>query len=935
MEKLITFLGSIYKYKPKGCYIEIGIYDKEVSKALTIKRFSTTQECYNYLTTQPPNPKHTYFYRVNPTTQTKGFSKDEAISGGNVLFQDIDFEDLKVPDYEEFEKTILSKFSPRPNIVIYSGRKGYHLYWLLNRFLPVEKWEELQKGWMNYCKKHYCSKIDPKITNSSRYMRLPCFIHPKSNKKTEIVFESYYLEHTPENFKVIKEQKYPEIPIANIKETNIPEQKIKDIINIIAPHWREGNRYGLAMGLSGFLRKRGISFEETKNIITTICIAQKDEELQHRLNNIKDTYNKSLKEIAGTSWLSDMLTEEKLHELKSLFNSDISIEWIISEDPFKLIDLHKNKSITLEDIFYYAVGQKLINVKYKDEEQSIENIKKIEYNQTNLVRFLNRIFTPYFTFLDTEDTYYYNKNTGVYELLEDAKITNFVYCLLPIKLSKMEINNNINYFFKTYELQDRSDIESKIAKNKICLLNGVLNLKNFELEPFSKDNFFFSKIPVNYNSNAKCEKIESFLKDVLPEEKDRLSYYELCGEILVNSNFLNKLHIFVGAGETGKSTAIDLLTAFVSEKNTIEAQIIDLAIDRHYIRSKLINKKLCCYADISSKELNDMAFIKSITGEDKVNARNIYGHPFFFRYSGSLVFSANEPPQIEEDNSAVWRRINLTAFNQKIPKEQKIIKEILLKNLTQNEELSGLLNKSLEGLKRLYDNGKYSNEKSLEETRKFYLNLSNTIFQYVEEYINTEVDYNSYEKCEEIYTQYCLYCTSKRKIPISDKKFSKFFISYTNSIKTVIKVLNKSIKVYIGIVIRKKVTDVTDVTDNLQKSYRKKQIYKKLSEKIGNIGNIGRKNINNTENTDKSVQFPQEMKGSDKKMLDRQDQLLLVKELIKNLKKEDKNNIEHIREKWGDLGGVYPELYDIDIFIGKLKQEGVVFEPKCGIIDIV
>jgi len=57
----------------------------------------------------------------------------------------------------------------------------------------------------------------------------------------------------------------------------------------------------------------------------------------------------------------------------------------------------------------------------------------------------------------------------------------------------------------------------------------------------------------------------------------------------------------------------------------------------------------------------------------------------------------------------------------------------LITKLQTPEELSGFLNLVLDGLKRLRENGKFSNEKSIEATQREYELNSNPIAAFMEE----------------------------------------------------------------------------------------------------------------------------------------------------------------------------------------------------------
>jgi putative DNA primase/helicase len=95
-----------------------------------------------------------------------------------------------------------------------------------------------------------------------------------------------------------------------------------------------------------------------------------------------------------------------------------------------------------------------------------------------------------------------------------------------------------------------------------------------------------------------------------------------------------------------------------------------------------------------------------------------------------LAYACNTIPKTSEDTDAFWRRWMLITFPNKFEKETD--NRNLLSELTTPEELSGVLNWMIEGLKRLRDNNwKFSYNKGAEEVRTEYIRKSSPIQAFV------------------------------------------------------------------------------------------------------------------------------------------------------------------------------------------------------------
>lgn len=62
----------------------------------------------------------------------------------------------------------------------------------------------------------------------------------------------------------------------------------------------------------------------------------------------------------------------------------------------------------------------------------------------------------------------------------------------------------------------------------------------------------------------------------------------------------------------------------------------------------------------------NVGFMKNITGQDKIQARPLYGEPFYFIPQFKLLLACNRLPNIPNGgDGGVWRRIRVIDFNQK------------------------------------------------------------------------------------------------------------------------------------------------------------------------------------------------------------------------------------------------------------------------------
>lgn len=310
--------------------------------------------------------------------------------------------------------------------------------------------------------------------------------------------------------------------------------------------------------------------------------------------------------------------------------------------------------------------------------------------------------------------------------------------------------------------------------NLLCLKNGVLNVLTKQLKPHTPTDAFLQKIEIEYDPKTKCPQFEKFLIEVLPEERDRTTIKKWFGYHLLRDYRYAAFLIFFGTGSNGKSTLLQVLTTFVGLENV--SAITPHSMNDKFATFGLKGKIANIVADISSKGLDKTATakIKSITGGDPMDAEQKFGSKETLLPYAKLSFSANALPEIPEDNEAVWRRIILIKFNQHFGVNNRDPTKI--DQLTTPQELSGILNWALEGLKELLATNGF--DTAVVETREFYIRQTDPIRCFLLD--RTVRSPNAQLLKSELYESYCSYCESEDRESLSEKEFYKQLYAKTN-----------------------------------------------------------------------------------------------------------------------------------------------------------
>jgi len=297
----------------------------------------------------------------------------------------------------------------------------------------------------------------------------------------------------------------------------------------------------------------------------------------------------------------------------------------------------------------------------------------------------------------------------------------------------------------------------------IPLLNGVLDINTMELKPLSPDYMFFNLLPVRYDPEAKCPKIEKFLNDVAGCKEDIELLLEVIGFCLYREYFIAIALLLVGEGANGKTTFLNLVKRFLGQENVSGRSLQELEENR-FAKADLYHKLANIYSDLPDKALWSTGTFKMLTGRDLIHAERKFQQPFTFENYAKLLFSANKVPETYDESDAFFRRWIIVVFPNTFTSD-KADPQILDK-ITTPEELSGLLNLALAALKRLLERGRFSYSKTTEEIRADYTRKSSPIGAFVMDCLN--VDPDAFIPKQDLYNVFAEYCRV-RKIPCVTK----------------------------------------------------------------------------------------------------------------------------------------------------------------------
>ena len=248
----------------------------------------------------------------------------------------------------------------------------------------------------------------------------------------------------------------------------------------------------------------------------------------------------------------------------------------------------------------------------------------------------------------------------------------------------------------------------------IAFKNGVLDLREYRLYDFNPKFHVTYYHPYEYKENAKCNKWNSFLHEVLPDKNSRLILQMFLGLGLMergtvynpyegkNAAKVELCLILLGSGANGKSTIYDTAIGIFGKERISGLDYDDLTAtgDEGMRARRLLREAIFNWSSDSDQRTfgrKRTGVFKRIVSGESVTDRKLgedvkenYNIPF-------LIFNLNELPYSDDQSLGFIRRLQFISFEYSVPKEKQ--NPALSRELV--EEYPGIFNWILRGSREL------------------------------------------------------------------------------------------------------------------------------------------------------------------------------------------------------------------------------------------
>lgn len=540
--------------------------------------------------------------------------------------------------------------------------------------------------------------------------------------------------------------------------------------------------------MGGIWRGSKMTSEQTKKKMIS---AEAKRFKEKKKNEIKKKEN-------PTELEQEFVKEEKPAKISSEAVSEYVKEWAACKLTPQVVEtikyVAKNSDFTVQELKDFIKEEQKTEEKTEEKDERTEEQRDIKEYYIDLAKEkkwgpASEVLVSYiknnnrlYTIKNDNKTEIWIYRDGIYQPEGKSEIKEILRKLLGSWYSAFVFNGVIAKI-EPDTFIEADDFFNRNYKEEIPVQNGILNVVTKKLNPFTPNKIFISKLPVGYNPEATCKNIEKFLEDVLSNQEDKKVFYELGGFTLFKEYTFEKAFMLIGEGRNGKGKTLELIKRVIGAENCYSLTLSALDsqnADVHQLFGKLINMA----GDIGSTDLKETAMFKALTGRDLITAKRKFLPAITFENYAKFVFACNDLPMVYDLSKGFWDRWVLLEFPYYFANEEefknteaskrknwKIRDEDIINKISTEQELSGLLNKFLEGLERLIKNRKFSSTKGSEEIKTTWIRKSNSFISFCMDKL--EEDYESKISKKELRKEYSQYCKEHTVTSKSDYVIKK------------------------------------------------------------------------------------------------------------------------------------------------------------------
>jgi putative DNA primase/helicase len=327
--------------------------------------------------------------------------------------------------------------------------------------------------------------------------------------------------------------------------------------------------------------------------------------------------------------------------------------------------------------------------------------------------------------------------------------------------------------FKTEENVYATSDQFDANRNLLNATNGVLDLASGQLLPHDPSYMCTKMMGAAYRPEAECPRWDEYLQQVVPDAEVRGFLQRMVGYSLAGNPVQRALAILHGPGGTGKSRFVELLSSLFGSYGTTAAESL--------FRSKrdpsgpsndlndLRGARLASVSELDNGVRMDEALVKRLTGLDRITSRGLFEENQTWMPQCVIWLATNHLFKINSDDGAIWDRVKVIPFHEKIVNKDPFILDKLL------DEADGILNWMLQGYRDYLEQGLEAPHGVIHAVDS-YRHEQDVVAQFFEDSFTEERLTRAEDEAiarTQLYAMFRLWCTDNQEVPLGQLRFNR------------------------------------------------------------------------------------------------------------------------------------------------------------------
>lgn len=291
---------------------------------------------------------------------------------------------------------------------------------------------------------------------------------------------------------------------------------------------------------------------------------------------------------------------------------------------------------------------------------------------------------------------------------------------------------------------------------------SVINFRNGELwiqdngnvilKPHCPESYLQYVLEFDYIPEATCPRFdnalfETFSNSSNPQDMVR-HLQEVMGYFIQPSRFLTCWFMWQGGGSNGKTTLFETLERLMSRSSIYSERISTLEKNRFALGS-MMGKSLFVDDDVSEGTKLPDGLLKKLSERKLITGEKKFKDTFEYVSSVAVLLLCNNNPLCDDLSYGTRRRVKIIPFSRKFEGNDK---DASLYPYIWKHEMSGVLNRLVNGLKRLKERGDFFEPEDCIQAKDEWLINANPFNAFIEDCFNQNP--NKYVSLQDIYTRY-------------------------------------------------------------------------------------------------------------------------------------------------------------------------------------